>query len=370
MDPTRILSLSDLLSHSHPLTGAAFLQSARHISPLLPPPLKRHKPNPNPTLPSSSSTTTTPFRTLTPLPHPVVLVGSIHLPTLESRCPCGSLLNSCLLFSDGTSKVCCDLLEFDIGVIGKKVRILGWNFVPFKNGNGGVLEIIRWEFLEVGVEDCVDQKVVCCSSSFVRGMVKSVSPVFEVPCNQAKCGISSSSVGKESVGFIAELGACVCAICRKGMRQKDRSFDGDLDRHCFSKNVFVYFCASSFSWHPVVVKLVGRVIEVLDLKKRNVFVGEKEPYMMFVGRDKTVVSRCWFLVPSVSAIKRNDVQGLNELVAYTGVVTGIYMKGMVVELDEKAWLLLTDPLLVMPHSVRVGALVSSAIFLCFLLFKP
>lgn len=270
------------------------------------------------------------------------------------------------MFSDDTSKVCCDLLEFDIGILGKKVRVLGWNFVPFKKGNGGVLEIIRWEFLELVVEDYVDQKVVCSSSSsFVRGMVKSVSPVFQVPCNRAKCGSSSSSVGNESVGFIAELGACKCASCRKGMQKKDRNFDGDLDRHCFSKTVFVYFCASSFLWHPAVVKLVGRVIEVLELKKKKVFVGEEEPYMMLVSRDKTVVSRCWFPMSSVSAIKRNGVKRLNELVTYTGVVTGIYMKGMVVELDEKVWLLLTDPLLAMPHSVRFGAVVSSNIFLSF-----
>jgi len=36
----------------------------------------------------------------------------------------------------------------------------------------------------------------------------------------------------------------------------------------------------------------------------------------------------------------------------------VYMEGMVVELDNEVWLLLTEHLLTPPHSLRVGALVS------------
>ncbi|CAH1429936.1 unnamed protein product [Lactuca virosa] len=44
--------------------------------------------------------------------------------------------------------------------------------------------------------------------------------------------------------------------------------------------------------------------------------------------------------------------------AHTGSITGVYMQGMVIELDQKVLLLLTDHQLLMPHSLRVGATVT------------
>ena len=50
---------------------------------------------------------------------------------------------------------------------------------------------------------------------------------------------------------------------------------------------------------------------------------------------------------------------------YNGVVTGVYMRGMTVELDEKVWLLVTNPKIAPPLSVRVGAIVSSLVTVSF-----
>jgi len=42
---------------------------------------------------------------------------------------------------------------------------------------------------------------------------------------------------------------------------------------------------------------------------------------------------------------------------FVGVITGIYSQGLVVELDNTAWLLIDDQQLPPPHSLRVGAIV-------------
>ncbi|KAG9440715.1 hypothetical protein H6P81_020880 [Aristolochia fimbriata] len=47
-----------------------------------------------------------------------------------------------------------------------------------------------------------------------------------------------------------------------------------------------------------------------------------------------------------------------EMGGYKGIVTGIHMRGMVMELDKKVWLLLTDHLHALPHSLRIGSIVS------------
>lgn len=83
---------------------------------------------------------------------------------------------------------------------------------------------------------------------------------------------------------------------------------------------------------------------------------ERESQLMFVTTENSVLhlprlSNKW------SPFMKNIV-GKGECGAYTGVVKGVYMRGMVIELDKEVWLLLSDQLLTAPHSLRVGAIVS------------
>ncbi|EPS66950.1 hypothetical protein M569_07828, partial [Genlisea aurea] len=90
-------------------------------------------------------------QTLGALNHPAVLVGTFVLPSFDiqiSLIKCG-----CFRFSDGSATVCCDTLDFDLEMIGQKVIVLAWNFLPMKCGrnndaNGGFLEVIRWEYFQ------------------------------------------------------------------------------------------------------------------------------------------------------------------------------------------------------------------------------
>ncbi|KAJ6404838.1 hypothetical protein OIU84_012918 [Salix udensis] len=57
--------------------------------------------------------------------------------------------------------------------------------------------------------------------------------------------------------------------------------------------------------------------------------------------------------------RENVIRGNGECGVYTGVVRGVYMQGMVVELDKEVWLLLTDQQVTAPHSLREGAIISA-----------
>jgi len=76
-----------------------------------------------------------------------------------------------------------------------------------------------------------------------------------------------------------------------------------------------------------------------------------------VSTEMTMVSLCQLPLGGVSIWKDEGV--------YNGVVTGVYMRGMTVELDEKVWLLVTNPKIAPPLSVRVGAIVSSLVTVSF-----
>jgi len=99
--------------------------------------------------------------------------------------------------------------------------------------------------------------------------------------------------------------------------------------------------------------LVGKLVLISGLKKKLIFVGEQASYEMFLATEMTMVSLCQLPLGGVSIWKDEGV--------YNGVVTGVYMQGMAVELDKKVWLVVTNPKIAPPHSVRVGAIVSFSV---------
>lgn len=85
---------------------------------------------------------------------------------------------------------------------------------------------------------------------------------------------------------------------------------------------------------------------------------------MFVTTENSVlhVPR---LLKKWSPPSKTVIKGKGESGVYTGVVKGVYMQGLLVELDNEVWLLLTDKLRTVPHSLRLGAVVREITsFLC------
>ncbi|KAJ8531950.1 hypothetical protein K7X08_011873 [Anisodus acutangulus] len=99
--------------------------------------------------------------------------------------------------------------------------------------------------------------------------------------------------------------------------------------------------------------MIRRIVSLSGLKKRLVFVGKKVSQLMYVVVDNSLMH-----IPKLPLQCIPDATGEGEVVSYTGTVTGIYMRGMIVELDNELLLLLTDHQISVPHSVRVGAMVS------------
>ncbi|XP_049358692.1 CST complex subunit CTC1 isoform X2 [Solanum verrucosum] len=344
------LTIAELLRECRPRTGASSLISSP--CPKIPPP------HFSPSLPTPTPTLSSP-KILKSLNHPTLLTGILFLP------PHGdghdSPLNcNCFRFSDGADTVCCDILRFNPSMINKKVQILGWNFIPFNcnaNANGGFLEIIRWAFLDstsassdtfsILSRSCVDQYYSVKARYFVCGLVESVSPVSVVPCR------AGSTAHTENLhGFLVNILVCSCKLCNSKYNIRlDMRYSND---HFYNKPEIVYFCGSASSWHPVLSRLIKRNVSISGLKKRLVFVGKKLSRLMYVVVDNSLMYIPNFPLP----LGVTDVRGEGELVSYTGTVTGIYMRGMIVELDNELLLLLTDQQLSVPHSVRVGAMVS------------
>ncbi|KAF3974532.1 hypothetical protein CMV_002140 [Castanea mollissima] len=364
-DPTpKLLTISDLIHRNRPITATSSLHSplpGRPISPK-PPKITHSNPNPNPNP-----------KTLTPLNNQTTMIGTLTLPINTSpsnpnpnyRCP----YNTCLRFSDDSASICCDVLDLDVRIIGKKIRVLAWNFIPLKRG-GWFLEIIKWSFLEssglgLGLGRCsnVDTFPLVSGSSStttdddpkaryqIHGALEFISPVSAVPCN--KGGVNSSLRG-----FLLQVIACECKLCSsKSSKLVLNDSIREHDTHSYTKPVFVYFCGSASSWHPVITKLIGKIVTVSGLKKKLVYIGKEESRLMYVTTEKSALhlsrlSKKW--VPR----EKRVMEGKGECGSYKGVIRGVYMKGMVVELDNEVWLLLTDHLLTPPHSLRVGALIS------------
>ena len=140
-----------------------------------------------------------------------------------------------------------------------------------------------------------------------------------------------------------------------------------LRGHCFTKTQILYFCGPGSSWHPLFTKLIGNIISTSHLKKKLVFIGKEESQLMYVTTGKTML-RMWSMANQEIPRKEAVIKGMGECGIYSGIITGIYMQGMVINLDERVWLLITDGLLNPPHSLRVGALVSN-IYSLFSLLK-
>lgn len=180
----------------------------------------------------------------------------------------------------------------------------------------------------------------------VVGALKSVSKVFAI-------GSKDPGSSGTSIGFLAEIICCPCDRCSN---YDFKSPVLELSRHSFMDSNFIYFMKPASKWRPLLNKLVGKLVAVSGLKKKLIVVGEGTSYEMFVTTETTAVSLHQLPLGVVPSWKDGGV--------YNGVVSGVYMQGMVVELDEKVWLLATDRGIAPPHSVRVGAIVS------FLLFCP
>ncbi|BAF24955.1 Os09g0376000 [Oryza sativa Japonica Group] len=350
----RRLTVADLLRIRRPTTGAASLVSSSPSTSTAPPPRKK------PRLPAAALTptprSTAPFA---PIPHRVLLAGVLSLPASGSPVACRS---HCLSLSDSpppasSASVCCYLLDFDPDAVDREIHVLAWNYLPsLHHGGAGVLEVVRWRLAEEGTPapgsgflktiplDCVDAEPDSGTHGHVFGVVRSVSVVFSVPRAGQK---SNAGGGDNSVGFIAEMMCCACRRCRVLPPESDQD-------HKFELEKFVYFVDSASWWRPVLARMVGRPVSVSGLKKRLVSIDRKGSYTMLVSTRKTMLRWC----PSYPAVLKLDGSPGDCGGVYTGVVTGIYMQRMLIELDKIVWLLIDDQHLAPSHSLRVGAVIS------------
>jgi CST, telomere maintenance, complex subunit CTC1 len=332
----RNVSLSDLLHLACPVTGTASLQPSTR-------PFKRIKleksllSNPNPSR-----------KAFTPISLPVLLVGTVNFFSESFSHHTSPCLNHCLSFSDTSSSICCYIINFDPRIIDREIHVIAWNYIPIKQGHSqGVLEIIQWRFPSFDTDPCNDFSLSLRSSqdsgvtarSLAFGMLKSVSLNFTLPIENGKTGEMGVSVG-----FLAEILTCLCDGCAKIHCLNDKS-----GLHRFTETKVVYFIKPADQWRPFLAKLVGKIMYLRGLKKRLVVVGN-ESHVVLVSTIKTEVSLC---ASAVSDLPTNShFRG-----AYRGIVTGVYMHGMIIELDKKVWLLIHDTLLIPCHSLRIGAIV-------------
>ncbi|XP_031273380.1 CST complex subunit CTC1 isoform X2 [Pistacia vera] len=344
-----VITIAELIHRGCPLTGTSSLHS--HPNRRNPPTFSS---NHRPSLASANSNPNPKF--LTPLKHPAVLIGTLTLKSSH---------DNCIQFTDVSSEICCDILDFNGRAIGKKIYVTAWNFIPLKRGNG-FLEIIKWKLPESSsvLSGCsstnsFDSFPLNSGSPFVNetstsklrhrihGAVESVSPVSIVPCLNPGSLTASTSIQ----GFLVRVMACECKLCS--------SKENKITQACkvLNKPVFVYFCGAASRWHPVMTKLVGNVITATGLKKKLVFIAKEESQLMFVTVENSVLHVPWLLEKRFP-VSRTVIKGKGECGVYTGVVKGVYMHGMIVELDNEVWLLLSDKLLSVPHSLRVGAVIS------------
>ncbi|OEL31303.1 CST complex subunit CTC1 [Dichanthelium oligosanthes] len=150
-----------------------------------------------------------------------------------------------------------------------------------------------------------------------------------------------------SVGFLAEILCCGCHQC--WVLPPEAAQD-----HKFVVVKFVYFVDSACTWRPLLVWLIGRLVYISGLKKKLVSVADKGSHTMFVSSTNTAMAWC----PSYRGNLPFDGPLQKCGGAYAGVITGIYLQGLVVELDDTLWLLIDDLLLLPQHSLRVGAVIS------------
>ena len=267
-----------------------------------------------------------------------------------------------------------------MSVIGKKIHIIAWNFIPLKRGLG-FLEIIKWRFPDssgglrngLGRSNDLDSfRLVACKLSAqedtsrarhrVYGVLESVGPISVVPCTFGASARDSKSSGgcklgasSNLQGFLAQIMVCECRSCSSAM-VKSSSLEFE-DSHSFTKLEIVYFCGAAWSWHSVIVKLIGNCIMLSGLKKKMAFIGAEESHVMYLTTEDSVMHPCRLFKKWLPSSKI-DVKGKGECSSYTGIIRSIHMQGMVVELDLDIWLLLTDQKLSLSHGLRVGTIVS------------
>ncbi|GMH23221.1 hypothetical protein Nepgr_025064 [Nepenthes gracilis] len=363
MEGVKVVSILDLLKWRRPISGTFSLLPPK---PLTAPPstcggaITR---NPN----SSRE-----LKVLKSLANPSIIIGTLSLPKSDdSSSPNSGCDHHCFSFSDDSASVCCDVLGFDVRMIGKKVYILAWNFIPFKH-RGGFLEIIKWKSQKDSSSsvDLIDLFPLVLGSFSVgegshkaryrvTGILGSISPVSDVPCtvDSVQNDASGMRSTKTVHGFIVQFFACECKLCSSNDITRNLFYViDDQERHSFSKKVFAYFSRSSSSWHPAFSKLIGSVISLSRLRKKLVYIKKEEALLMFVTTDETCLH-----MPKLDkkrlSLSNTAIRGKGECGDYAGVVRSIHLQGMVVELDDEVWLLLTDQLLTFPHSVRVGAVI-------------
>lgn len=198
-------------------------------------------------------------------------------------------------------------------------------------------------------------------------MLESIGPISVVPCASGVSNCNSTAGPKSTAstnlrGFLVQILVCECKFSK---RNESRLLDDSIQEHCnhsFTKPMFIYFCGSASSWHPVFTKLIANVVSVSGLKKKLVYIGKEDSRLMYTTTVKTHLQLLGLHKKRVQN-EKTSIKGKGECGTYIGIVRGIYMQGMVVELDNEVWLLLTDQLLTLPHSVRVGALVSAVTLL-------
>ncbi|GAB2219059.1 hypothetical protein Drorol1_Dr00006686 [Drosera rotundifolia] len=338
-----VVPIADLLLLRRPISATATITTTTTTSS---PPSSPHSTHPNPN-PNPN------FKILTSLPRPSIVIGTLTLPVPEnvpSRTG-----HDCFMLSDDSGSVCCDVLRFDLGMIGRRIRVLSWNFVPFEC-EGGVLEVIEWRLEGFG-----DEGGAVVGGEFgggggsgkrryaVTGVLRSVSPVEESSGMLHDDSGNDDGGKRRTCGFIVQIMSCVCELC--GL-VGERGGHG----HSFAKDLFVYLSGRAASWHPVFLKLAGKLICLCSLIKKLIYIDKEEGVVMFVTTRETQLclprERIKVLHQSACGVK-----GLGECGAYSGIVRGIHLKGMVVELDKEVWLLLADPWLTPSHSIRVGAVI-------------
>ncbi|KAK7342865.1 hypothetical protein VNO80_25821 [Phaseolus coccineus] len=328
-----------------------------------------HSPRPLTATASSLFSSTPPLHrstsrhVLTALPCSTVLVGTLTLPALSPPC-------SCLRFSDASATLCCDLLHFRPHALNREIRVTVWNFIPFKRHDRdvahGLLEIINWRFSDPNHGSNAVHSLPlapnCSRGSGARmrsihGVVESVGPLSVVPCTMAASTSDLNSGPKVNLpGFLVQLVCCECRLCCSkevliGKLSESRK------GHSFTKMEIVYFCGSASSWHPAITKLIDNRVVVSGLKKKVVYFTKEESQVMYVTVDESVLhvgSSSENCMPSL----KSGIKGKGECGAYTGVIKGAYMQGMVLELDHDVWLLLTDQLHTSMHGLRVGSILS------------
>ncbi|KAL5558188.1 hypothetical protein UlMin_034399, partial [Ulmus minor] len=153
MENSRVVTIEELIQGGCPLTGTSSLRNCSTSS--------KSSFSKQPSKLSTPPASTNPnLKVLTPLHYPAIVIGTLTLPpAVHDGTSSFTLLvdaptdyGTCFQFSDGSVTICCDILDLDLAIIGKKIRFIAWNFILIKGG--AFLEIISWSFLDPDSGTC------------------------------------------------------------------------------------------------------------------------------------------------------------------------------------------------------------------------